>query len=198
MNQQTAATTIIDYTRHLSRLVNDLLDTAQLEAGKITLNHALFSVQELVEQIVDQNLMQAKIKEIIISYCIDDDLPALLVGDNDRLRQILNNLVANAVKFTDQGSVHIQLYRASPQQWAIQVADTGRGIPSESYSEIFEPFQQLESTTHGKRNGYGLGLAIVQQLTKIMHGEVRIDSEVGRGSTFTILLPLEPSEGVKG
>lgn len=198
INHQAAASTIIDYTRHLSRLVTDLLDAAQLEAGRITLNNSLFSVQELVDQVMDQNVALAHVKKINLTYTIEAELPAMLMGDPDRLRQILNNLVSNAIKFTDQGKVHIHLYRAADCQWAIQVTDTGRGIPACYHTEIFEPFQQLDPPNSSQHSGHGLGLAIVQQLTRIMQGKVTIESEEGKGSTFTVLLPLVTRKERKG
>ena len=189
--QQAAAATIIKYTRHLSRLVNDLLDTAQLEAGELTLDKALFPIQELVEHVIIQHKFQADAKNIQLTHSIDPQVPPMMIGDSDRLLQILNNLVGNAVKFTNQGTVCVKLRRPSECQWAIDVMDTGSGIPSEARTIIFEPFRQLENENQGKRSGYGLGLAIVYQLAKLMDGEVFVESEVGRGSTFTILLPLE-------
>ena len=100
-------------------------------------------------------------------------------------------MVSNAIKFTDFGRVEVKLCTVSVTHWKIQVRDSGRGIPSELQATIFEPFQQLETSAAGKRRGYGLGLSIVRQLAEQMYGEVQIESEVGRGTTFTVFLPLQ-------
>jgi signal transduction histidine kinase len=101
-------------------------------------------------------------------------------------------LVNNAVKFTDEGSVHIHIYCPNVSHWAMQVSDTGSGIPVEAQSYIFDPFRQVDDSVTRTHTGSGLGLAIVKQLTNLMGGEVTLTSEVGRGSTFTVTLPLVP------
>jgi signal transduction histidine kinase len=107
------------------------------------------------------------------------------------VKQILMNLLDNAIKFTDQGTICISVYRANPTQWALQVVDRGVGISEEAQGRIFEPFWQVDGSVSRKANrGVGLGLSIVKQLTSLLQGELTVKSEVGQGSTFTVLLPL--------
>ncbi len=120
-------------------------------------------------------------------------MPDALTGDLYWLRQIVVNLIGNAVRFTDQGTVKMRIYQVNGDHWAIKVSDTGCGIPAEARSYIFEPFRKVdETTTRKQQSGSGLGLSIVKQLTTMMGGEVTLVSEVEQGSTFTVLLPLTP------
>jgi signal transduction histidine kinase len=106
------------------------------------------------------------------------------------LRQILINLVNNAIKFTEAGKIQVHLYCPSPYCWAIKVSDTGSGIPSEAQDHIFEPFRQVDGSITRKHGGAGLGLSIVKQLITLMEGQITLESELGRGSTFTVSFPL--------
>jgi signal transduction histidine kinase len=114
-----------------------------------------------------------------------------LTGDSARLQQILVNLVNNAVKFTEAGSIHVQLSKSDERYWGISVTDTGKGIPKDEVEHIFDAFRQVEVTTTRVHGGFGLGLSIVKQLVNLMGGNISVDSEVGKGSTFSILLPFE-------
>jgi signal transduction histidine kinase len=108
------------------------------------------------------------------------------------LQQILVNLVSNAIKFTEEGAVHLFIYQPDPTHWALQVTDTGPGIPLEAQAYIFEPFRQVDGSVTRQHGGSGLGLSIVRQLTNLMGGEVALASELGRGSTFIVTLPIAP------
>ncbi|MFN8445585.1 MAG: histidine kinase N-terminal 7TM domain-containing protein [Caldilineaceae bacterium] len=189
--QIAAARTINSYTRYLSKLVDDLLDSAQLDVGTLLLKSAPFSPAQLIERVYQGNVDDARHKGIQFTHALDSQLPPMLLGDPDRLFQILNNLVSNAIKFTNQGSVQIDLCCTSATQWMLKVSDSGPGIPAEALNAIFEPFQKLETSTAGKNQGYGLGLAIVHQLSQLMGGEVLVESDLGKGTTFKVLLPLE-------
>ena len=125
-----------------------------------------------------------------ISSEIDDDLPETLLGDAARLQQILVNLVTNAVKFTDQGEVRVNLRRSADARWGIEVEDTGHGIPERELPFIFDTFRQVEGATTRVHGGFGLGLSIVKQLVNLMSGEVKVASQVNSGTKFTITLPL--------
>jgi two-component system capsular synthesis sensor histidine kinase RcsC len=116
----------------------------------------------------------------------------MLFEDGRRLQQILINLVGNSIKFTTAGSVHVRLYRMSPDLWAMQVTDTGAGIPKEAQAYIFEPFRQLDNSVTRASRGTGLGLSITKQLVELMEGEIHVESEPGQGSTFTVTLPILP------
>ena len=132
----------------------------------------------------------AESKGLKLITTIDDNMPATLVGDANRLYQVLNNLVGNAIKFTEQGQVEVRFFRSGDTHWAIQVSDTGPGIPAEAQQFIFDAFRQVDSSTTRKYGGSGLGLSIIKQLVTLMDGEVTVESEIGQGSTFTIMLPL--------
>jgi signal transduction histidine kinase len=192
--QHTAMTDIAGSTEQLLNFVNNLLGQAQIESGKVVLNVKPFALNDLLETVSSTTKVVAQSKGLkLISEVAPDILPVTLSGDLYWLRQIVVNLVSNAVKFTDQGTVKIRAYRADENYWAIQVSDTGRGIPAEAQSYIFDSFRQVDETvTSEYQTGSGLGLSIVKQLTTLMGGKVTLTSEVGQGSTFTVLLPLTP------
>jgi len=182
---------IIDSTHYLTNMVNELLDQAQLEAGKLKLWIKPFAPQEVLDQVQAKMNVLAQAKGLSLVTSIDPTLPDRLSGDPIRLQQILVNLVSNAIKFTQAGAVQIDLFRVDSTHWALQVSDTGIGIPPEAQSHIFDPFGQVDGSMTRLQIGTGLGLSIVQQLTSLMGGQITLESEVGQGSTFTILLPLE-------
>jgi PAS domain S-box-containing protein len=175
---------------HMLGLASNLLDRARIEAGTLTLNVADLSLPDLVDDVQALVGTTAKAKGLELTSHIADDVPAVLVGDEQRLHQILVNLVGNAVKFTEEGKVSLHVYLLDAAHWALEVSDTGCGIPQEAQSYIFEPFRQADESTSREYGGAGLGLSIVKQLIELMGGEIRLESEVGQGSTFTIILPL--------
>ena len=181
---------LVESAQGLNQLVNDLLDQARLEAGEIKLVREPVDLSELVNRIINQMSYLAQIKKIKLTSEIEREMPATLLGDEGRLQQILVNLVNNAIKFTEKGGVHIRIMRPDADFWAIQVSDTGIGIPLSAQHTIFEPFRQVDGSVTRQRGGTGLGLSIVRQLTLAMGGTIHLDSLPGRGSTFTILLPL--------
>jgi signal transduction histidine kinase len=177
-------------TEQLVSLVNNLLDQAQIEAGGLALNNVPFVPGKLVENVQTVMSMAARHKGLELTTHIADDMPGMLYGDFQRLCQILTNLVDNAIKFTESGAVHLQVYKPAEDRWALEVSDTGCGIPQEAQSYIFTPFRQGDDPMQREYRGAGLGLSIVQQLVALMDGEIRLESEVGKGSTFTVVLPL--------
>ena len=132
----------------------------------------------------------ARNKGLLLSTSIDSNLPETLYGDEQRLKQILVNLVGNAIKFTENGDIQIKFYCSAPLQWVMEVADTGIGIPNEAQAYIFEPFRQVESKITNNNPGTGLGLAITNQLVELMDGQIHLESTVGQGSKFSIILPI--------
>lgn len=188
--QQSITPKIMSCTTRLTDLVNHLLDQAQLEAGTLKLNPTWLAPADLIDQVKSTLGVLAAAKGLQLISDIAADVPPLVWGDRARLEQIIINLVSNAIKFTEQGSVRICIYRPDETHWAIQVSDTGPGIPSEAHSYIFEAFRQVDNGVTSKQNGTGLGLSIVKQLTTLMEGQVTVESRVGQGSTFTALLPL--------
>ncbi|MBE7551528.1 MAG: PAS domain-containing protein [Anaerolineales bacterium] len=188
--QQSITQKIMSCTTRLTDLVNHLLDQAQLEAGTLKLNPTWLAPAGLIDQVKSTLGILVEAKGLQLISDIAADVPPLVWGDPARLEQIIINLVSNAIKFTEQGSVRICIYRPDETHWAIQVSDTGPGIPSEAHSYIFEAFRQVDNGVTPKQSGTGLGLSIVKQLTTLMEGQVTVESRVGQGSTFTALLPL--------
>ncbi len=187
--QSGATDRIMTNTQHLLDLVSELLDQAQIEAGKLKIQIEPFSPAKLLE---DVHIVMDKIagdKKLTLTSELDPALPAKLDGDAYRLRQILINLANNAVKFTGKGGVHIRLFRHDASHWGISVRDTGDGIPKDEIPHIFETFRQVDGTATRQYGGIGLGLSIVKQLVGLMQGEIAVESELGSGSTFTILFP---------
>jgi PAS domain S-box-containing protein len=181
---------IVANTGHLLSLVGNLLDQAQIEAGTLTLNALPLVPSDLVKDVLGVMDVLAQPKGLELTSHVADDLPPTLLGDRRRLQQILINLVGNAIKFTEEGKVHVQTYRADETHWVLEVSDTGRGISPEAQTYIFEPFRQADEPLVREYTGAGLGLSIVKQLTDMMGGRIELESELGRGSTFTIVLPI--------
>ncbi|HTP09485.1 MAG TPA: PAS domain S-box protein [Anaerolineae bacterium] len=182
---------ILDSVKYLTSLVNDLLDEAQIERGQITIQAAPFNLRPMIDQLNTALKPTAEAKGLALTFDVSTAIPVYLNGDQKRIRQILINLINNAIKFTTAGSVAVQIDRANAYQWRIRVSDTGPGIPAETQAKVFETFWQADGTATRQHRGYGLGLAIVKQLTELMGGEVSLESEVGQGSTFIVTLPLE-------
>lgn len=182
---------IMANARRLLGLVNDLLDQAQLEAGKLSIKRKEVQLSALLQTMHEAMDHQSAEKGLLLASTLDPALPETILGDPLRLQQILVNLVGNAIKFTDQGSVHVRFSKHKADRWQMQVSDTGRGIPAEQIPIIFEPFRQAESGAMREHGGVGLGLSIVKQLVTLMNGEVTVESQPGVGSTFSVILPLE-------
>jgi len=190
--QRSTLERIVVNTGHLLNLVNNLLDQARIEAGTLTLNVAPFVLADLIDDVQGVMDVLAQAKGLTLVSHIADGVSDTLFGDRQRLHQILINLVSNAVKFTDEGTVHIHAYRPDVDHWALKVSDSGHGIPPEAQAHVFEPFRQADDSLTREHTGAGLGLAIVKQLTDLMSGEITLKSVVGHGSTFTVVLPLVP------
>lgn len=189
--QVNMANRIITNTQRLLGLINDLLDQAQMEAGKLTIKMAPVKPSELLENLHGLLDKTASDKNLILTSEMDDTLPETLMGDSARLGQILVNLVNNAIKFTDQGGVRVRLFHvAAFRQWGIEVSDTGPGIPHSELPHIFETFRQVEGAATRTHGGFGLGLAIVKELVSLMRGEIKVTSDSNTGTIFTVTLPL--------
>jgi len=195
--QVNMADRIMKNTQRLLGLINDLLDQAQMEAGKLTIQMAPVKPADLLENLHSVMDKTASDKGLRLTSEIDDDLPESLNGDAARLQQILVNLVNNAVKFTEQGSVSVRLFYPDPYRWGIEVADTGPGIPEAEIAHIFDSFRQVEGAATRLHGGIGLGLSIVKQLVTLMSGDIKVKSMLGEGTTFTITLPLVTAEIVE-
>jgi signal transduction histidine kinase/CheY-like chemotaxis protein/PAS domain-containing protein len=186
--QQSYANTIRQCGEALLSLINSVLECSKIEAGKVELEHIDFNLRTAVEDVLAQFAERAETKGLELTGLVHAAVPTALRGDPGRLRQILTNLVGNAVKFTDKGEVTLQAYleRDSPSHALIrfEVADSGIGIPPEVQSKLFSPFVQADSSTTRKYGGTGLGLSISKQLVEMMQGQIGITSAAGHGSTF--------------
>jgi PAS domain S-box-containing protein len=179
----------------LLTLINDILDFSKLEAGEMELEILDFDLRSCLEEVADLFASTAHAKGLELAVLMPPEVPRYLRGDASRLRQILNNLVSNAIKFTHQGEVVIQAElmqeTTTHVQLRLSVRDTGIGIPKEAQAKLFQPFTQVDASTTRKYGGTGLGLAICKQLTELMGGKIFLESEEGRGSTFSVELTLE-------
>jgi two-component system sensor histidine kinase/response regulator len=172
----------------LLNVINDVLDFSKIEAGKLDLEQTVFDLEEMLGDTLKGLALRAHEKGLELVYDVSDDVPPALCGDPHRLRQVLINLVANAIKFTDRGeiTVSVQQERTVNQDVVLhfQVRDTGIGIPKEKQTVIFQPFAQADSSTTRKQGGTGLGLAICSQIVEMMQGRIWLESVPGLGSTF--------------
>ena len=189
-DQREALAEITDSTDYLTIMVKELLEQAQMSAGKLTLTRELFEPRALLDQVQVRMRVLAQKKDLTLSTHIAPEIPATLYGHPTQIQQILINLVGNAIKFTQQGEVQVYLCKPNETYWQIQVRDTGAGIPKQAQAQIFEPFGQVDDSLTREHSGTGLGLAIVKQLITLMQGKITLESEVGQGSAFTVLLPL--------
>ena len=189
----------LDTAKHsahsLLSLINDILDLSKIEAGKVELVRAPFSIRQGVDEAVRMLVVTARQKGLTLNIDIAADVPDCLIGDAVRLRQILSNLVGNALKFTDRGHVtvrvRIEQHSAAGASLHFLVRDTGIGISEEQQACIFEPFRQVDGSTTRRHEGTGLGLAICTRLVQLMGGRLWVESRAGEGSTFHFTAPFE-------
>jgi signal transduction histidine kinase/CheY-like chemotaxis protein len=178
---------------HMLAIINDILDISKIETGRLELDLAEFNLHETVEHACVPGGLEAQAKGVALEIQIDPQAPLRVRGDGARLRQVLMNLVGNAVKFTAQGSVAVRVSRqaaSNPDAVLFEVIDSGIGIEPPSLSRMFEPFMQADVSTTREYGGNGLGLAIAKELVELMGGTIGAESEPGRGSRFWVELPL--------
>ncbi len=184
--------------RHLNDIVNDVLDFSKIESGALELERAPIDVADVVGSAVRMFEGAARKKGVSLVFDVASRMPGNLIGDPKRIRQVATNLVSNAIKFTKQGTVSVRLgvgtTTADRAVVELEVSDTGLGIATADCEHLFEPFVQADSATTRKHGGTGLGLAICKQLVDLMGGAIRVDSSVGQGSRFTVVVPLERTE----
>jgi signal transduction histidine kinase len=180
--------------RHLLGLINAVLDLSKIEAGQLTLSPADYSMRELVLDVVSATEALAAEKKLVLEVDAPADLPRGR-GDERRLTQVLMNLVSNAIKFTDAGSVTIRA-KLEDGSFVVAVSDTGVGIAEGDRERIFEEFQQVDSSSTRKKGGTGLGLAIARRIVELHGGRIWVESTPGEGSTFSFTLPLDAAKQV--
>lgn len=181
----------LENVKRLQGLVNDILDQAQIQAGALSLKNDMFDLRLLVNKAYQ--LLEILIKEKNLSYelVIAPNVPKEIRGDATRLNQVLVNLIGNAIKFTNQGGIKVNVSMPMNEKLSIQVEDSGLGIPPEQVPDIFEAFRRGSDYIHRERQGAGLGLSIAKEIINRMGGEISVSSEPGQGSIFTVLLPME-------
>lgn len=180
--------------QHLLTLINDVLDLAKIEAGRTELLNQPFDIRGWADELQRQTQGLADEKKLTYTFVTEDNMPQIIVADRERLKQVALNLLSNAIKFTKEGGVTLTISHPAPTTWQMVVKDTGIGIPAHAQEYIFDQFRQVDSTSTREYGGTGLGLAIVHNLLQLMGGTIRVNSQVGEGSTFIITLPMTVQE----
>jgi two-component system, sensor histidine kinase and response regulator len=190
----------VETVRHsgeaLLSIINDILDFSKIEAGKLETESLDFDLYQAVEDVLQLMAPRAHMKQLELACRIDEALPSAVRGDPYRLRQILTNLIGNALKFTDEGEVIVKVDRQDAHTLRISVRDSGIGISDEARTRLFRPFEQADGSTTRRFGGTGLGLAISRSLVELMGGHIEVDSQLGQGSNFWFTLPLVPASGL--
>lgn len=181
--------TITESSNHLLNLVNDLLDIAKIESGKITLSQKEFSFKNLILECTTQHYHRAREKGLRLNLKLHPNASVHVLGDEMKIKQIITNLLTNAIKFTEKGDVNFEV-EFIEQQFRLIISDTGIGIPLTMQKNIFEPFTQATEETSRKYGGTGLGLSITRELVEMMGGKIELSSQPNFGSKFTVTLPL--------
>ncbi|MFZ6665894.1 ATP-binding protein [Cytophagales bacterium SYC-11] len=179
----------------LNKIINDILDFSKIEAGEIQINEQQIDIKELLDEAINNNIELANLKNIPINYLIANNVSQNYLGDEKKILQVLNNLIENAIKFTDKGEISIQanLVRNEDETSSVQfmVKDTGVGIDQQQIPTLFQPFTQIDSTDTRKYGGTGLGLAICAKLVNLMNGQIWVESEVNKGSSFFFTVQIK-------
>lgn len=185
---QQLATTFLEETIRLSRIVDDLLTLAKADAGQLVLERAPVALEHIIDELYEDALILATGKRLTVTLERND--PAPIIGDALRLRQAFRNILVNAVQYTDPGGTILLKSICTNGFVRVQVTDTGVGIPEESLTKIFEPFYRVDSSRSQLKNASGLGLSIARGLVELHGGSIQVESTLGKGSTFTVVLPL--------
>ncbi|MDF2942419.1 MAG: hypothetical protein K0S01_1277 [Herbinix sp.] len=184
----------------LIKIINDILDFSKMEAGKMPLDYVTFDLKELIEEIARAHAPRATDKGLELNYTFSSMIPQFLIGDPNRLRQILNNLISNAIKFTEHGEVAITVKNITTATEEVElkfsVVDTGIGIAKEDLSKLFQSFSQIEYSFTKQYGGTGLGLVISKQLVEMMGGRIEVESNVGIGSSFKFIIKFKKGSSI--
>lgn len=178
--------------RSLVAIVNEVLDIEKIGSGKMELHPVVFPLRERMQALLDLSQEQANLRGLELKLNIEAGISGHYRGDVNRISQIVGNLLSNALKFTDRGSIELKVYPKEDQTVCFKIIDTGIGIEAESVDRIFEPFVQAASSGQSPRAGTGLGLTICRELANLMGGSISVESVIGKGSRFSLCLPLEP------
>ncbi|HVL01703.1 MAG TPA: ATP-binding protein, partial [Dongiaceae bacterium] len=182
----------------LLNIINDILDLSKIEAGHLQLMREAFNLKQLIADVSDLNRATADDKQVAINVTVEDGTPQYVLGDPMRVRQVLMNLVSNAIKFTREGHVNVTVGfdRIDDERYNVifEISDTGIGIPKDRIDKIFESFEQADASIGRNYGGTGLGLTICKSLVDLMDGYVEVESETGKGASFIITLPFRIAE----
>ncbi|WP_348814660.1 ATP-binding protein [Halomonas sp. H10-59] len=187
--------TLRESTASLRAVINDVLDYSKIEAGRLDLDHSPFPLTRMVARLAE-GYRSRQTRDVSFIVQLGDDLPAVVIGDATRLRQVLMNLMDNAFKFTQAGSITLAVRSRKPASIIFEVRDTGVGIDKQAQAALFEPFTQVDTSLSRRHEGTGLGLAICYRLIEAMGGNLELNSMPGLGSVFRFCLPLSAAEGV--
>lgn len=193
-DQQENLITAKSCANSLLNIINDVLDFSKMEAGKLSIQNTDFNIKELIEEIIKAHTPRTEEKGLELNYSFSSAIPRYVIGDPDRIRQVINNLISNALKFTEKGSISVDVKTIADLGNEVElkfiVKDTGIGISQEDLGKLFQSFRQIETSFTKKFGGTGLGLAISKNLIEIMGGKIGVESEKGVGSTFFFTLKL--------
>lgn len=187
---------------NMSAIINNILDFSKMEAGKFTLEEKEFDFYKMMDQVIVTHMAEINKKELNISVYIDENIPHFLIGDSLRIGQILNNLLSNAIKFTLVGQISVDVSMTSQSGDEVElfflVRDTGIGISKEEQDKLFQSFNQVDASITRRFGGTGLGLSITKQLVEMMNGKVHVESEKGKGSSFSFNIRLSTGQNAEG
>jgi signal transduction histidine kinase len=193
-------TQIQTHIRHNSKrllaMINNTLDMAKIEAGRVEVHVSEIAPQEVIGQIVGGMESLAQNKGITLTAIFADSVPATVVCDSPKLQQVLTNLVGNALKFTTEGGVYVEVGGRGSDRWYVKVKDTGMGMPQDAATYIFDAFSQVDTPEARGKEGTGLGLAIVKRHVDYMGGHIEVETALGKGTTFTVTLPCQVQETI--
>lgn len=199
-DQREFTSTIRNSGEALLTIINDILDFSKIDAGKMDLEYIDFDLRNSIDEVMDLLAEKAQEKELELIHLVSANVPPMLIGDPGRIRQVVTNLVGNAIKFTDQGEVAVQVHVGEEDENGVvvrfDVTDTGIGLTADGKARLFQSFSQADSSTTRKYGGTGLGLAICQRLVELMQGQIGVDSEPGHGSRFWFTVRLQRSDAV--
>ncbi len=185
---------------NMSSIINNILDFSKLEAGKFTLEEREFDFYKMMDRVVQTHMVEVNKKELRMSVEIDQSIPRLVIGDELRIGQILNNLISNAVKFTLVGQVSVDVSRTMQVEDEVElffmIRDSGIGMSQQEQDKLFQSFRQVDASITRRFGGTGLGLAIARQLVEMMNGTIHVDSEQGKGSCFSFNIRLHTNESI--
>lgn len=197
-NQQASFVEILQRANHqLMTIINDILDLTKVESGEIQLHIMPFNLQKVIDDVVSVLGFRAKEKSLQLNVSVDPGVEKYFLGDSDRLRQVVINLLSNSIKFTHQGSVNLQVSQnttTKPGNLLFRISDSGIGIPKSMFKDIFRAFTQADSATTRRYGGTGLGLSISQKIVEMMGGQIWLESELGAGSVFYFTANMPQSE----